>query len=316
MSRVLVTGAAGFAGSHLVEHLAGRCELVGWGRSAAPPPELAPPAAWTRVDLLDRERVRQEIRRLRPDAVYHCAGAPHVAQSWRDTAEPLAQNVLATHYLLDAIRRAEILCRVLITGSATVYAPSASQLREDDPIAPDSPYALSKLCQEQLGARVCTEDGLHVVLTRAFNHTGPRQSAAFAAPGFARQIALIERGAIGPVIKVGNLDAHRDFTDVRDVVRAYAVLMERGAAGIVYNVASGIARQIRTVLEALAERSRATVQISVDPERFRPHDRPVLVGDASRLRAATGWEPAIPFDRTLDDLLEYWRGAVRDGATG
>ena len=315
MSRVLVTGAAGFAGSHLVEHLAGRCELVGWGRSA-PPPGPASPATWTRIDLLDRDRVRQAVRELRPDAVYHCAGAPQVAESWRDTADPLAQNVLTTHYLLDAIRRAEIPCRVLITGSATVYAPSASPLREDDPIAPDSPYALSKLCQEQLGWRGCTEDGLHVVLTRAFNHTGPRQGAAFAAPAFARQIALIERGALDPLIKVGNLDARRDLTDVRDVARAYALLMERGAACTIYNVASGIARPIRTILEALAERSRAPVQITVDPERFRPHDRPMLVGDASRLRTATGWEPAIPFDRTLDDLLEYWRGAVRDGAAG
>jgi GDP-4-dehydro-6-deoxy-D-mannose reductase len=200
---------------------------------------------------------------------------------------------------------------VLVTGSATVYAPSATPLREDDPLAPASPYAVSKLAQEQLAARGWTEDGIDVILTRPFNHTGPRQRPAFAAPGFARQIALIERGAIDPLIKVGNLDTARDLTDVRDVVRAYALLMERGTPGTVYNVASGIARSMRAVLDALVTRSRVPVRISVDPERLRPRDTPVIVGDASRLRTATGWAPAIAFDRMLDDLLEYWRAAVR-----
>jgi GDP-4-dehydro-6-deoxy-D-mannose reductase len=314
VSRVLVTGAAGFAGSHLVESLAGRCELVAWGRST-PPRELARLATWTQIDLLDRDLVRQEIEALRPSAVYHCAGAPHVGDSWRHTAEPLAQNVLTTHYLLDAVRRAGVPCRMLITGSGMVYAPSLSPLCEDDPLAPDSPYALSKLAQEQLGWRGWAEDGIEVVLTRAFNHTGPRQRPAFSAAGFARQIALIERGALESTIRVGNLDAQRDFTDVRDIVRAYALVMERGAPGTIYNVASGVARPIRAVLDALVQRSRVPVEVSLDPERLRPHDTPVLVGDASRLRAATGWTPAIAFDRMLDDLLEYWRGAVRDGQT-
>jgi len=309
VSRVLITGAAGFAGSHLIEHLAGRSELIGWGRSA-PPRELARLAAWTQIDLLDRDRVQQAMGELRPDAVYHCAGAPHVGESWRHTAEPLASNVLTTHYLLDAVRRAGIGCRVLLTGSAMVYAPSDSPLCEDDPLVPASPYGVSKLAQEQLGVRGWTEDGIEVVLTRAFNHTGPRQQPTFAAPGFARQIALIERGSVDPVIEVGNLDAARDLTDVRDTVRAYALLMERGTPGTVYNVATGVARPIRSVLDGLAARSRVPVRISVDPERLRPNDTPVLVGDASRLRAATGWSPEIPFDRMLDDLLEYWRAAV------
>jgi GDP-4-dehydro-6-deoxy-D-mannose reductase len=310
VSRVLVTGAAGFAGSHLVEHLAGRHELAGWGRST-PPPELARLLTWTQLDLLDRDRVRQEIRALRPDVVYHCAGAPHVGESWRRTTEPLAQNVLTTHRLFDAIRRAGTPCRVLITSSGLVYAPSASPLREDDPIGPSSPYALSKLAQEQLGSRGWTEDGIDVVLTRAFNHTGPRQRAAFSAPGFARQIALVERGALEPLLSVGNLDAQRDFTDVRDVVRAYALLMEHGTPGSVYNVASGVPRPIRAVLDGLAARARVPVEIAVDPARLRPNDTPVLVGDASRLRTATGWTPQISFDQMLDDLLEYWRAVVR-----
>ncbi|MBI3049494.1 MAG: GDP-mannose 4,6-dehydratase [Acidobacteria bacterium] len=315
MSCVLVTGAAGFVGGHLLEHLSGTCELVAWARSE-PRAELAPLAAWRRGDLLDRDLVRREVRDLRPAAIYHCAGAPHVGASWHNTAEPLAANVLTTHYLLDAARRAGIACRVLITGSAMVYAPSRLPLREDDPLAPTSPYGLSKLAQEQLGARATTEDGIGVVLTRPFNHIGPRQRPTFAASGIARQIAVIERGGVEPVLKVGNLDAERDLTDVRDTVRAYALLMDRGTPGTAYNVATGVARAIRDVLDALVRRSRVRVEVAVDPERLRPQDTPVLVGDASRLRSATGWSPAIPFDRTLDDLLEYWRRAVRDGGAG
>ncbi|MBI4886594.1 MAG: GDP-mannose 4,6-dehydratase [Acidobacteria bacterium] len=306
---VLVTGAAGFAGSHLIEQLSGSCDLVAWARSA-PPPGIAGLARWTSVDLLDRDRVRREMGALRPAAVYHCAGAPHVGASWRDTAYPLAHNVLTTHHLLDALRRAGGGCRVLVTGSATVYAPSTKPLREDDPLAPTSPYALSKLAQEQLTLRSLAEDGLDVLLVRPFNHTGPRQRPDFAAPGMARQIALIERGALPPVIKVGNLDAARDLTDVRDVVRAYALLMERGVAGTVYNIASGVARPIRGVLDALVHRAQVRIDVSIDPERFRPQDTPVILGDASRLRATTGWTPLISFDRMLDDLLAYWRAST------
>ena len=307
---VLVTGAGGFAGSHLVEHLAGRCDLAGWARSD-PPAVVAGLARWTRVDLLDRERVRRAILALRPSAVYHCAGVAHVADSWQDTARPLAGNVLTTHYLLDALRRAGSPCRVVIPGSATVYASSANPLHEDSALAPASPYAVSKLAQEQLGRRAVTEDGVDVIVTRAFNHTGPRQSPAFAVSGMARQIARIERGGVEPVIRVGNLDTLRDLTDVRDTVRAYALLMERGVPGTVYNVASGVARPMRAVLDALVERSHVAVEVALDPSRLRPHDTPILLGDPTRLRTATGWAPLISFDRMLDDLLAYWRTTLR-----
>lgn len=306
---VLVTGAAGFAGSHLVEHLAGRSELVAWARSG-PPPGLSTAAAWQQIDLLDRDRVRQAIRDLRPSAVYHCAGAPHVARSWQDATEPLASNVLTTHHLLDALRRAGLRCRMLIPGSATLYAPSNLPLHEDSPLAPASPYALSKLAQEQLALRAVREDGVDVIVTRSFNHTGPRQSPEFAAPAMARQIALIERGGVEPVINVGNLSAQRDLTDVRDTVRAYALLMEKGVPGTIYNVASGIGRPMQAVLDALIRRARVPVEVRTDPARLRPSDIAVLIGDPGRLRAATGWAPRIDFDRMLDDLLEYWRAAV------
>ena len=310
---ILVTGAAGFAGSHLVERLAQSLEVVGWSRSA-PPHEVSRLARWTHIDLLDRDRVRAEILALRPARVYHCAGVPHVGASWQHSAEPLAGNVLATHYLLDALRRAGGPCRVLVAGSATVYAPSPAPLREDDPIAPNSPYARTKLAQEQLCVRAVEEDGVEVIVTRPFNHTGPRQRPDFAAPGMARQIALIERGQLPPRIKVGNLDAQRDLTDVRDTVRAYELLMQHGRAGEVYNVASGVARPIRTVLDMLVQRARVPVEVSVDLDRLRPLDTPVIVGDATRLRSETGWAPRIPFDQTLDDLLDYWRS--RTGGSG
>jgi GDP-4-dehydro-6-deoxy-D-mannose reductase len=304
---VLVTGASGFAGSHLVEHLASAHDLVAWTRSEAPK-EIAGLGRWQVVDLLDRERVRAAIADLRPTHIYHCAGVPHVAESWRDTSQPLAGNVLATQHLLDALHRARVPSRVLVPGSATVYAPSSEPISETDAIAPASPYAISKLAQEQLALRAMQEDGLDVVVTRSFNHTGPRQTAEFVAPSMARQIALIERGQLEPVIKVGNLDARRDLTDVRDVVRAYVALMTSGTAGVVYNVASGVGHSIRSVLEALIARSRVSVRIEIDPARMRPSDVPAIVGNYSRLENTTGWKPEVSFDSMLDDLLAYWRG--------
>ena len=297
---VLVTGAAGFAGRHLIEFLSdagsgsSRTTVVGWTRAD--------------VDLLDRDAVRHAIAELRPAQVYHCAGAAHVGESWSPTAETLAANVLTTHYLLDAIRRAGIACRVLIPGSAHVYVPSPEPLTEDAPLGPASPYAVSKLAQEQLGVQAAAADGIEVIVARAFNHTGPRQDPSFAASSMARQVASIERGEIEPVIKVGNLSSRRDLTDVRDTVRAYALLMERGASGNVYNVATGVAPETGAVLHTLVALSRVPVRIEVDPARLRPNDIPILIGDPSRLRATTGWSPRISFNQMLQDLLDYWRG--------
>jgi len=303
---VLVTGAAGFAGSHLAERLASTSSLVCWSREA-PAPDLVPSAEWQQIDLLDRERVRSAVASLRPARIYHLAGVPHVAGSWDATAPTLAGNVLATHYLFDALRRAEVRARVLVTASATVYAPSDHPIAEDGAIAPGSPYALSKLAQEMRTLRATTEDGLDVVLVRPFNHTGPRQAPAFAAPNFARQIAAIERGLQPAVIRAGNLTPRRDLSDVRDVVRAYVALMEHGASGAIYNVASGVGRPIGDILDALLARARVKVTVETDPALLRPHDTAALVGDCSRLRRDTGWAAQIPFDQTLDDLLEYWR---------
>jgi GDP-4-dehydro-6-deoxy-D-mannose reductase len=303
---VLVTGAGGFAGGHLVEHLAASHDVVAWARRD-PPPELAAIGTWRAIDLLDRDSVRAAVLAVRPRAVYHCGGASRVDTSWSSPAQSLAANVLATHYLLDALRRAGGGCRVLVTGSAAVYAPSPTPIDEAALIAPDNPYAVSKLAQEALALRAVEEDGLDVVVARSFNHTGPRQSPAFVTASIARQVALAERGAIEPVLRLGNLEASRDLTDVRDVVRAYVALVHTGVPGQVYNVASGTSHTIRSVVDHLVGLAGVRVRIETDAQRLRPSDKPVLVGDASKLRALTGWTARIPFDQMLRDLLEYWR---------
>ena len=304
-SVVLVTGAGGFAGGHLIELLAGSADLVGWSRTQ-PPPEIAALAKWQRVDILDREQVTDTIAMLRPDSIFHCAGLPHVAESWADTAAPLATNVLGTHRLIEAVERVGSRCRIVVTGSAQVYAPSNEPIAEDDRIAPSSPYALSKLAQEQLALR-SNSDTVAIIVTRPFNHTGPRQKPSFLAPSVARQIVMIERGLHEPVLKVGNLDPSRDIMDVRDAVRAYAALMKTGTPGTIYNVASGVARPVRSIVEALVSRARVPVRIEQDPSRIRPSDVPVLAGNPQRLKQSTGWSPQVSFEKMVDDLLDYWR---------
>ena len=301
-----MTGAAGFAGSHLLEHLAGTVELTAWSRSG-PPPEVAPLARWARVDILDRGQVDAAIQELRPEMIFHCAGLPHVAGSWEDTTSPLKVNVLGTHRVIDAAARMGQPCRILVTGSAQVYATSANPIDEGHMLAPASPYALSKLAQEQLALRAAGGD-IDVIVTRSFNHTGARQTPAFLAPSVAKQIVEIERGGIEPVIKVGNLDPQRDVLDVRDVVRAYAALMQEAPGGTVYNVASGVGRPVRAIVEALISRSRVPIRIEQEPARMRRSDVPSLIGNPRKLRDATGWTPEIDFDRMITDLLEYWRG--------
>jgi GDP-4-dehydro-6-deoxy-D-mannose reductase len=301
----LVTGAAGFAGSHLLELLKSEATpVVAWHRPAGRAPHIDG-VAWEAVDLLDAGAVRAAIGRLRPALVYHCAGAAHVGRSFDNTVATLAINVRATHHLLDALDRAAVPARVLIPSSATIYAPADRALVEDDPLLPSSPYGLSKLAQELLGSR--TNDGVHVGIARAFNHVGPRQDPLFAASGFARRIADIEKGKWEPEIAVGNLDARRDLMDVRDTVRAYRLILEKGQPGRPYNVCTGKAVMIRDLLDMLLARARVRVRVTVDPKRYRPNDTPLLLGDPARLQRELGWKPQIPFEQTIDDLLAYWR---------
>ena len=305
MRPTLVTGAAGFAGSHLVELLAGDgVELVGWHRPEGKVPAGAG-VTWQAVELLDRGAVSRALRDLRPAAVYHCAGAAHVGRSWQSTAPTFAVNVRGTHHLVEGLREHRIDARLLITSSAMVYAASNAPIAENAPLVPASPYALSKLAQEMAGGR--NPGGPHASIARAFNHFGPRQDPFFVASGFARRIADIEQGRWAAEIAVGNLDAQRDLTDVRDTVRAYRTILERGEPGRAYNVCTGRAIVIRDLLERMLARARVPIAVTVDPARYRPNDLPLLVGDPSRLRSELGWQPEIPIERTIDDLLEYWR---------
>lgn len=309
-STVLVTGAAGFAGSHLVELLAGeRTNLVAWHRLGGRPPFEARAATWQAVDLLDPTAVRRAIASIRPAVVYHCAGAAHVGRSWDATEATLRLNVRGTHHLLEALRLTGLDSRVMIPSSAMIYRPAPEPLTEDHALVPPSPYGLSKLAQEILGIRA-SAGPVAVTIARAFNHVGPRQDPTFAASGFAKQIAEIEAGRADPEVVVGNLEARRDTLDVRDTVRAYRTILRHGAPGRTYNVSSESAISIGEVLEMLIARARVPVRIRVDPERFRPNDVPVLLGDSSRLRNELGWKPSIPLSQTLDDLLNYWRNTT------
>lgn len=303
----VVTGAAGFAGSHLIDLLACSGVIVtAWNRPGGSEPRVVDGVSWDAVDLMDRAAVELALERAAPDIVYHCSGAPHVGGSWQHTAATLEANVRCTHHLVESLRALRAPARVLVTSSAMVYAASDAALSEESPVHPASPYAVSKLAQELVAVE--DSEGRHVSIVRAFNHLGPRQAPGFVASDFARRIADIEAGYMKPEIAVGNLDARRDLTDVRDTVRAYRLIGERGRSGRLYNVCSGRTVVIRELLEMLLARARVPIAVRTDPARFRPIDQPVVLGDNTRVRDELGWTPQIPLQQTLDDVLEYWRG--------
>src|SRR6266536_1870161 len=245
----LVTGAAGFAGSHLLDLLSGRAGAIinAWHRPGGSAPRDVPGVTWDAVDLLDRGAVRAAIARARPSVVYHCAGEAHVVRAWDRVDDAFAINVRGTHHLLDALDRERVTARVLIPSSALVYEPANEPLDEDHRLRPPNAYGLSKLAQEMLGQH--TTDRVAVGVARPFNHIGPRQNPFFAAAGFAQRIADIERGRWKRVISVGNVEARRELTDVRDTVRAYQLIAERGRPGRPYNVCTGKAVTIRHLLD-------------------------------------------------------------------
>jgi GDP-4-dehydro-6-deoxy-D-mannose reductase len=309
MRPTLVTGAAGFSGSHLVDLLAAQgIELVAWHRPGRRAYATVPGVTWQAVDLLDGEAVRKAIHDVRPARVYHCAGAAQVGSSWDSTVPSLSVNARGTHHLVEAMRGAVPDARLMIPSSALVYAPSTSPLPETHPVRPASPYGFSKLAQELVGQG--NDDRPQVCIARPFNHTGPRQDHGFAAPDFARRIAQVEAGLTEPEIAVGNLEPLRDLTDVRDTVRAYQLILERGTPGRVYNVCTGRVVRIAALLDMLLARSRVPIKVVVDPAKYRPNDVPVVQGDPTRIREELGWAPVVPLEQTIDDLLAYWRARV------
>ena len=320
--RLLLTGAGGFVGGHLVELVRQEAPATSLHGVVQPHGSLA----WStsqgarihEADLDDPAAAAAVIQEVRPDGIVHLAGQSSVQQSWLDPGGTLRTNVLGIVHLLDAARSASLRPAVLVVGSAEEYGPVGEAelpIREDAPLRPASPYAVSKVAQGALARLYGPAGGMRVVLTRTFHHTGPGRGEAFAESSFARQIAEIEHGLRPAVIEVGNLDAVRDFCDVRDVVRAYLLLLEKGEPGQAYNVCSGRGLRIREVLDLLLASSSARVEVRVDKERLRPADVPAQVGDPSRLRAATAWEPRIPIAETLRDLLSDWRARVAGVAT-
>jgi GDP-4-dehydro-6-deoxy-D-mannose reductase len=302
----LITGAAGFAGGHLLERLVAQGGGVhAWAHRHVPDARDPGTVTWTAVDLLDRPAVRAALDAARPSVIYHCAGFADVQDAWRQPARALRVNVLGTHNILASLEALGLRPRILVTGSAQIYRPSLDAVTESHEIGPANPYGVSKLAQEMTAAA----SPLPVLLLRPFNHTGPRQSPSYATSAFAQQIADIEAGRRDPVLKVGNLEARRDITDVRDTVRAYQALADAGHPGRPYNVCSGRAYRMRELLDILLSHARVRVRVEVDPARLRPSDNPVILGSHARLTADTGWTPVIPIEQTLAELLEYWRGA-------
>jgi GDP-4-dehydro-6-deoxy-D-mannose reductase len=306
---VLVTGAAGFVGTHLTAHLleAGAA-VTGWYRPGnGPGDQRTERIDWAAVELLDSAAVSDALGKLQPIAIYHLAGAAHVGDSWQHTRATFEGNVLATHHLFQGLRRHGLAPRVLVSGSAAIYKPSGEPLTEDSPLAPASPYATSKLAQEMVAVEAWGDHGIPALVARSFNHIGPGQTPSYVAPAIARQIALIERGDIPPVLRLGNLDPERDLMDVRDTVRAYTAMMASAEAGRPYNVCGGRAIRIGDLVDLFRNRSRVPVAIEQDPSKMRPSDVPRLCGSHARLTRDTGWTPAIPLETTVDDLLEWWR---------
>ena len=317
-TRVLVTGGAGFVASHLGERCAAGedLELVGLQRPTSVTRTLPKGfATGVEADLLDRDALNEAVAQVRPDQIIHLAGQSSVHESYRDPGGTLLANVLGTQHLLFAAELASVR-RILIVGSADEYGdvrPDEPPLREDRPLAPLSPYAVSRVSQSALCAEFARRKTVEIVRTRTFPHTGRRRGAVFAESSFARQIAEIELERIAPVIHVGNLEAIRDFSDVSEVIEAYLLLLRHGINGEVYNVCSGKGITMRAVLDALIAMSHARVEIRIDPSRLRPADLPVLVGDPSKLRQTVGFAPTGELGKALADLMDDWRTSVASG---
>ena len=320
--RILITGITGFVGSHLAElALARGVEVVGslrWRSKTEHIEHLRSHVTLIESDLRDAMSVRSLLEQAHPDYIIHLAAQSFVQASWQTPSETFYTNVLSQNNLFEAMRQLGSKARVLAIGSSEEYGlvyPEELPIRETNPLRPLSPYAVSKVTQDLMGYQYFKSYGMHIVRSRAFNHTGPRRGETFAESNFARQIAEIEAGLREPVIHVGDLKPTRDFSDVRDIVRGYWSLLERGIPGEVYNLCSGKDWSIERVLNFLLGHAKVSgIEIREDPTRFRPSDVPILRGCAEKIEKVTGWTPRIGLEQTLTDLLEYWRQRTRSTA--
>lgn len=312
--KALITGITGFTGSHLAEYLLSiGYEVYGTYRWRARMDNLKDcydKLKLIECDLRDRTAVDRVFQKVVPNYIYHLAAQSYVQSSWDSPSETIINNLMCQLNLFEVLRAKRINPVVLIACSSEEYGmvrEADLPIAEGTPLKPLSPYAVSKVAQDLLGYQYYQSYHMKIIRTRAFNHTGPRRGEVFATSSFAKQIALIEVEQVPPVVYVGNLEAKRDFTDVRDVIRAYCLITQKGKEGEVYNVASGKAISIKEVLDILLSFTTAKVEIKVDESRLRPSDLPVLVGSYKKLQNATGWQPTIPIEKSLEDLLNYWR---------
>lgn len=318
--RVLITGITGFAGSHLAEYILAKhpdLEVFGimrWRSRTENIESIRNQVELIECDLRDATSVKNLMARVLPDKIFHLAAQSFVPSSWNAPAESLATNVLGQLNIFEAIRELDIDPWIQIACSSEEYGlvhEDELPIKEENPLRPLSPYAVSKVGQDYLAYQYFKSFGLKAVRTRGFNHDGPRRGDVFVSSNFAKQLVEVEKGKKEPVIHVGNLEARRDFSDVRDIVRGYWLAVERCEPGEVYNICCGKAYSIQEVLDRLIELSGAKVDIQEDPSRLRPSDVPVLLGDNTKFRNATNWKPEIPYDKTLSDMLDYWRERIR-----
>ena len=314
--KILITGVTGFVGSHLAEYclsLDQQVEVIGtcrWRSRRENIEHLEDAINLYECDLRDASSVKTLLADIQPERIFHLAAQSYVPSSWNSPGETITTNVIGQLNIFEAMRETNSTASIQIAGSSEEYGlvhPEEVPITEENPLRPLSPYAVSKVAQDMLAYQYFQSYGLKVVRTRAFNHTGPRRGDVFVTSNFAKQIAEIEAGQRPPIIHVGDLNPKRDFTDVRDIVRAYWLSLEHCSLGEVYNVASGKAYRIKEVLKILLDNSGQDIEVVEAPERLRPSDVPLLLGDNSRFCKATGWVPEIPFEQTAKDLLDYWR---------
>jgi GDP-4-dehydro-6-deoxy-D-mannose reductase len=317
--RVLITGITGFVGSHLAEWaLAQNADVIGalrWRSNTEHIGHLLDRLTLIQSDLRELSSVRDLVERARPDYIVHLAAQSFVAASWQTPAETLLTNAISQMNLFEAIRQLGNRARFLVIGSSEEYGlvePHELPIRETNPLRPLSPYAVSKVTQDMMAYQYFKSYGLPIIRTRAFNHEGPRRGDVFVTSNFARQVAEIEAGLREPVVYVGDLTPRRDYSDVRDIVRGYWLLLERGEPGEVYNLCSGRTWSIQAVLDFVLHLSTVKgITVMTDPARLRPSDVMILEGDPGKVHKATGWKVEIPFERTLTELLDYWRQRTR-----
>lgn len=308
--RVLIIGAAGFVGNHLIDYILANCKNWKVTATKMPREKIEKKVEVRDLDITMPEQINQLLSEVQPDYIFHLAAQSSVALSWKSPKLTVNINIIGSINVLDAVRNMEKHPRVLLIGSGEEYGyvkEDEIPIQEDNNTRPGNIYAVTKVCQNMIGHLYSEAYGMRVISTRSFNHTGPNQAPQFVVPDFCHQVAEIEAGKQEPVIKVGNLSAKRDFTDVRDVVRAYCMLMEKGQAGETYNVGSGHSIAIQEILNQILAKSDKKIEVYQDPTKFRPVDVPIIEADISKLQAATGWKPEISLDQTITETLQIYR---------